>query len=108
MMKSYAPKATITAVDQAVSEFFYGLSIAPHKANAPLFKNRIDAVEDASCLYVPPKSAQLSNDILEMLHSKYCDQQRDYLEQSAGLGRAITCDGATILGNTLINFLCIY
>ena len=37
----------------------------------------------------------------------YCGQQRDYLEQSIGLGRAITGGGASTLGNKLINFLCL-
>ena len=49
----------------------------------------------------------MSNDILETLNTKYRAQQRDYLEQKTTLGRAITGDGATILGNKLINFLCL-
>ena len=69
-MESYAPKATSTAVDQAIGEFFYGLSIAPHKADDSMFKNAIDAVKPAPRLYVPPNSAKLSNDILEILHNK--------------------------------------
>ena len=58
-------------------------------------------------MYKPPDSAKVSNDILGTLHNKYRGQQRDYLEQSTGLGRAITDDGATILSNKLINFLCL-
>ena len=85
---------------------FLGLDIAPNKANSPLCKKAIDAVGAAPRLYKPPTSGRLSNDILDALHNKYRGQQRDYLEQSTGLGRAITGDGATILGNKLINFLC--
>ena len=82
------------------------MSIAPNKANSPLFKKAIGAVKAAPRLYKPPASDKLSNDILDTLHNKYRGQQRDYLEQSTELGRAITGDGATILGNKLINFLC--
>ena len=104
---TYAPPATSTSVDQALGEMFFGLSIAPNKANSPLFTKAIDAVKAAPRLYKPPNSNKLSNDILEVLNTKYRAQQRDYLEQKTPLGRAITGDGATILGNKLINFLCL-
>ena len=107
MMEPYAPQATSTAIDQALREMFFGLSIAPNKANSPLFTRAIDAVKAAPRLYEPPNSNKLSNDILEVLNTKYRAQQRDYLEQKTPLGRAITGDGATILGNKLINFLCL-
>jgi hypothetical protein len=107
MIDTFAPPATSTAVDAALGELFFGLSIAPNKANSPLFTKAIDSIKAAPRLYKPPNSNKLTNEILDALHSKYRTQQRDYLSQQTPMGRAVTGDGATILGNKLINFLCL-
>ena len=51
---------------------------------------------------------KLFNDILDAFNNKYHTQQKGYLDQKITLGRAITGDGATVLGNKLINFLCLH
>ena len=52
-------------------------------------------------------SMRIHGRILESLHSGCCARERDYLDQRTGLGRAITCDGATSPGQKLIAFLCL-
>ena len=44
--------------------------------------------------------------ILDRLYAKYQREQEAFLLGKTGYGRAITGDGATILGTKFINFLC--
>ena len=43
--------------------------------------------------------------ILDTLFTKYVREQEAFLAMKTGYGRAITGDGATILGTKFINFL---
>ena len=56
--------------------------------------------------YKPPSRQKLHSTILQRLHTKCVEEQKTFLQQSAtGYGRALTGDGATILGTKFINFL---
>ena len=44
--------------------------------------------------------------ILDRLYDKYHREQEAFLSVRTGFGRAMTGDGATILGTKFINFLC--
>ena len=65
----------------------------------------MDALKATLCLDVPPNNAKSSYVIPDTCHNKYCGQQRDYLELSKGLVRAITGGGATVLDYKLSNYL---
>ena len=56
--------------------------------------------------YKGPTRQKLYGEILQRLHGECLLEQRKFLEQRTGYGRAITGDGATILGTKFINFLC--
>lgn len=55
--------------------------------------------------YKPPHRHKLFGPILEGLYARCLHEQRSFLEQKTGYGRALTGDGATILGTKFINFL---
>ena len=57
------------------------------------------------CSYKGPDRHKLFGKILDDLHGKCIVEQRKFLEQRTGYGRALTGDGATILGTKFINFL---
>ena len=52
-----------------------------------------------------PTRAKLYGPVLDRLYDNCIDQQKIFLSQHAGYGRAFTGDGATILGTKFINFL---
>ena len=56
--------------------------------------------------YKGPDRHKLYGPVLDRLHAKCMTEQRAFLENTSGYGRAITGDGATILGTKFINFLC--
>lgn len=55
--------------------------------------------------YKAPDRIKLYGPILDRLHAKCLAEQRQFLEKKSGYGRAMTGDGATILGTKFINFL---
>lgn len=44
--------------------------------------------------------------MLDALHAKYLVEQKTFFQKTTGYGRALTGDGATIMGTKFINFLC--
>ena len=57
------------------------------------------------CSYKGPDRHKLFGKILDTIYSKCLVEQRAFLQQRTGYGRALTGDGATILGTKFINFL---
>lgn len=55
--------------------------------------------------YKAPTRQKLSGPILERLFHEFLLEQRRFLDKKTGFGRALTGDGATILGKKFINFL---
>ena len=45
------------------------------------------------------------DEILDRLYDKYLKEQRTFLKNKSGYGRALTGDGATVLGTKFLNFL---
>ena len=58
------------------------------------------------CSYKGPDRHKLYGPILEELYTKYVSEQREFFKKKSGYGRAITGDGATVMGTKFINFLC--
>ena len=56
--------------------------------------------------YKVPDRHKLLGPILNDMHSKCLDEQKSFLKKQSGFGRAMTGDGATILGTKFINFMC--
>ena len=56
--------------------------------------------------YKGPHRSKMFGPILERLYAKYIREQEAFLACKTGYGRAMTGDGATILGTKFINFLC--
>ena len=44
--------------------------------------------------------------VLDDLYQMYREEQQEFFRSKNGYGRALTGDGATILGTKFINFLC--
>ena len=44
--------------------------------------------------------------MLDRLHAKCIQEQKDFLKDTCGYGRALTGDSATILKTKFMNFLC--
>ena len=57
------------------------------------------------CRYTTPGPKKMFDEVLGRLHDKYLTEQHHFLRKPSGYGRAITGDGATILGNKFLNFL---
>ena len=55
--------------------------------------------------YKGPYRQKLFGSCLDRLYSKYTAEQKAFLCNRKGFGRAITGDGATIMGTKFINFL---
>ena len=56
--------------------------------------------------YKGPDRKKLLGPILDKMYSTFRGEQFRFLRSKTGFGRAITGDGATILGTKFINFLC--
>ena len=56
--------------------------------------------------YKGPDRKKMYGPVLDRLYAQCCAEQSMYLATTTGYGRAITGDGATILGTKYINFLC--
>lgn len=93
-------------VDDTWGRAFFGLDIAPNKANNPLFREAITATKRSQPGYKGPDRHKLLGTVLERLYKRCMEEQKRFLSQSCGYGRAITGDGATVLGTKFINFLC--
>ena len=52
-----------------------------------------------------PERRKLYGPILDRLYSKCVTEQKQFLDNHTGYGRAVTGDGATIMGTKFINFL---
>jgi len=56
--------------------------------------------------YKGPHRKKLTGPILDKMHARFQAEQRNFFKTKSGYGRAITGDGATIMGTKFINFLC--
>ena len=56
--------------------------------------------------YKGPDRKKLLGPILEKMYNTFRSEQFRFFKGKTGFGRAITGDGATILGTKFINFLC--
>ena len=114
-------------VDMFWAKAFFGLDVATNKVDKPLFREAIAATKLAPTRsvmlidpnpnpnpktnpnpnhrYKGPTRQKLMSDLLNNLYNKLLLEQRKFLEQRTGYGRAMTGDGATIQGTKYINFL---
>ena len=60
---------------------------------------------NACCRYKMAYRQKLLGPCLNRLHAKYVAEQQAFLNDHKGFGRAVTGDGATIMGTKYINFL---
>ncbi len=93
-------------VDNAWGRAFFGLDMAANKASNELFREAIAATKRSSVQYKGPTRQKLLGAVLDRLHKECMKQQKRFLAHNTGYGRAITGDGARVLGTKLINFLC--
>ena len=93
-------------VDNAWGRAFFGLDMAPNKASTELFREAICATKRSSINYKGPTRQKLLGPVLDRLHKDCIQVQKTFLSQNTGYGRAITGDGAKVLGTKFINFLC--
>ena len=93
-------------VDNAWGRAFFGLDMAPNKASNELFREAICATKRSSISYKGPTRQKLLGPVLDRLHKDCMQVQKKFLTQNTGYGRAITGDGAKVLGTKFINFLC--
>ena len=93
-------------VDDAWGRCFFGLDIAPNKIEHDLFKEAIAATACAQRGYKTPNRQKLFDTVLVRLFDGFIQEQKEFLRSHPGdYGRAITGDGATIMGIKFINFL---
>lgn len=115
-------------VDDAWALAFFALDIAPYKIDHPIFRQALAATMKAKSGYVNylrihhyylrmyhckifslrykgPYRQKVFGACLDRLHSKYVAEQQAFLADRKGFGRAVTGDGATIMGTKFINFL---
>ena len=57
------------------------------------------------CRYRAPDPHKMFDKILDRLYDKYLKEQNEFLQNKSGYGRALTGDGATVLGTKFLNFL---
>ena len=121
-------------VDEAWATAFFALDIPANKISHTLFREAIAATQRSRVGYVcsmyvtckqrvltwtklklllicyarykGPDRHKLFGKILDSLHSKCTVEQKAFLDRRSGYGRAMTGDGATILGTKFMNFLC--
>ena len=93
-------------VDDAWGRAFFGLDIAANKASNELFREAIAATKRSSVSYKGPTRQKILGVVLDRLHTNCMKEQKRFLKQNTGYGRAITGDGAKVLGTKFINFLC--
>ena len=93
-------------VDEAWGRAFFGLDIAANKANNELFREVIAATKRSHAGYKGPNRQKILGPVLDRLNDSCVREQKRFLQQYTGYGRAITGDGATVLGTKFINFLC--
>ena len=55
--------------------------------------------------YRTPDPHKMFDKILDRLYDKYLKEQNEFLQNKSGYGRALTGDGATVLGTKFLNFL---
>ena len=58
------------------------------------------------CSYKGPSRQKLLGKVLNDLYEMYRAEQRSFFKSKNGYGRALTGDGATVMGTKFINFLC--
>ena len=93
-------------VNEAWGKAFFSLDIPVNKVSTPAFRDAIAATKRSKPTYKGPDRHKLYGPVLERLYHKCTEEQKRFLAQRTGYGRAITGDGATILGTKFINFLC--
>ena len=92
-------------VDEAWGRAFFALDLPANKIANPLFTGAVAATKRSSRGYKLPDRRKLYGPILDRLHSKCMTEQKAFLDDHTGYGRAVTGDGATILGTKFSNFL---
>ena len=92
-------------VDSEWALAFFGLDIAPHKISHPLFRSAIATTKRSKRKYKGSSRQKLFGPVLTRLHATYLYEQKAFLTQNTGFGRAITGDSATIMGTKYMNFL---
>ena len=93
-------------VNEAWGKAFFCLDIPVNKVCTPAFREAIAATKRSKPAYKGPDRHKLYGPVLERLYRKCTQEQKQFLAQRTGYGRAVTGDGATILGTKFINFLC--
>ena len=83
-------------VDDAWGRAFFGLDIAANKASTELFREAIAATKRSSVKYKGPSRQKILGPVLDRLHSYCVKEQKRFLAQNTGYGRAITGDGVRV------------
>ena len=92
-------------ISLAITSSFHSCNIPAHNANAPVFREMVQAIKMAPASYVPPNNAAIDGELLEKLYEVAKTGVQFRVQDVKQFGWSLCSDGMTWLRRGLVNFV---
>jgi hypothetical protein len=92
-------------ISLTIASPFYSCNIPAHNANAPVFREMVQAIKMAPASYAPPNKAAIDGELLEKLYDVAKTGVQYRVQDVKQLGWSLCSDGMTWLRRGLVNFV---
>ena len=92
-------------ISLTIASFFHSCNIPAHTANAPVFREMVQAIKMAPASYVPPNNAAIDGELLEKLYDVAKAGVQFRVQDVKQFGWSLCSDGMTWLRRGLLNFV---